>query len=1416
MSPRTRRLRQAIYLPSLLMSLGGLMGCALLIAGLAWASVSTGTQVRSSGETGKRVPVARCGALPVDFLENRGQWPAAIKFGVQHGRVAATFEPKVITLRSPGDQRGSVRLAFESAAPEATVVGEGKLPHHYNFFHGNDPARWRTDVAAFGSVRYRGLYKGVEVLVREESGRLAYDLMLAPEADLQAVVIRSEGTKTLEVAADGALVMETASGKLRQTPPNTWEVLPDGTRRAVECRFRKIDDQHYGFAAPQRDRRLPLVIDPGLEWGTYLGGSNAEILEAVTLARDGSGDIFVGGYMNSPDFPGFSDPNFTPFQNKVFVARLSGDGSSLRWATSLGGWSSQLIYRGLAAAPDGGAALVGENTSPDFPTTPRAFDRTANFKDAFVVRLSASGGLVYSSLLGGSSDDTAYAVGFDPTGAVVVGGNTASSDFPTTPGAFDRTYNAPNAPADGGAHGDIFITRFSLDGSAVTYSTFLGGPSADVLEDMVVDSQGFVTLVGWVTGNNVQTFVTTADAFDRTWNGSQDAILARLKLDGAGPADLKYATLIGGANQDNFFSVKVDPTDPTLVTAGGMSWSDNFPVTPGVFKTTNPRFSDLFESQSAIVTRFRLPAGGPNALVWSTYLGPPGPAANIRATDVAVSAGGQPIVVGLMGDGNYPTTQGAFDRTPEGILNRGGDFIARLSADASQLIYSSFFGGTGGDQDNFLIAPRAAYVGGNTVVVAGTTTSADFPVTSGAFDTTLSPLDGAGSDGFVMRFTTDPNGSGDVTVGTPTPLTPSNGATFPSGTLMVRLQWSAVSDASGIDGYEFQTSGASTFANPTPGVSHIPEIILPPTGTGEQGIGLGTWYWRVRAYDRAGNIGAWSSTSSFTLDAPAAPPSVTFAGSYPATVVGGGSAVGAVYLDRPAPPGGLTVVPVLRYNRNRGYLAPNLPIPVAVPASITVPGGAVSAEFPITTSAVPSTVAVDIITTANGVGPDTILTVTPPGAVATTKLVISPATVSGGHPSTGTITIERPAPPGGLVVSLRTSHPQAAQVPASVTVPAGSQSATFPITTFAVPFEIDSYVDAYSGSSLTRQYIFVKPGGGPTLTSFTLSPPSVSGGTLVTGTITFNGVVPFSTWPAFDDARVSISCSDPNLVGLSPFVTVLSGTSSATFQFTPRSVPTNTTANLIAAYDSVTLSAPLTVSAGPAVTISSVTLNVTAVTGGQGGVGFVNLGAPAPQGGIAVTVSASDPVVYFNAGATVFISEGSTNGMLSFLTQPTSSNSVVSITARYGASNKSASLTVNASTPASNLWVTGVTVSPSSVQGGGTATGTATINAPAASGGAVVQLSTDLGVASVPASVTIPAGATSANFTITTASVSSNTQEKIWGLLNISQAAVLTITPPPAPPPTVSGVSLSPSTVVGGSTSTGTVTLSGADRKSVV
>jgi hypothetical protein len=1357
------------------------MNSALVLGFFVSGLLISGPVYSAAAATPEQSALARPKELPTQFIENQGQWSGESRFIISRGPVTASLEAKGIQLRLRSRRDALVRFAFEGANPEASLEGEGKSTSRLNFYVGNDPNCWRTNVPGFGSVIYRSLYPGVDLRVREESGRIEYDLLLAPGADLDRVVVNCEGARALSTRSDGSMEMEIEGGTLRQTPPRTWEVMADGRKRAVECKFRILGGQRYGFVVPDRDKSLPLVIDPGLEWSTLIGGSFSDQLTTVALARDGSGDIFVGGYMNSTDFPFFTDPNFTPEQNRVFVARLDATGSVLRWATLLGGWHSALVFRGLAAAPDGGVALVGQTVSPDFPTTPGAYQRTAKGEDVFVARLNSSGGLVFSTFLGGFGSEDAYGVGFDPSGSIIVGGTTSSADFPTTPGAIDRTYAEPTNAAEGDAHGDVYLTRFTSDGSAVTYSTYIGGQSADVLEDMVVDSLGYVTIVGWITGHNVEVFPTTSDAFDRTWNGSQDCFLARIKPDGAGAGDLKYSTLIGGSNMDNFYGVAVDPNNPALVTAVGMTWSDNFPVTPGVVDPTNPRFSDLFESQSSIAVRFNLPAGGPGTRIWSTYFGPD-KCADIRATDVAINNAGEPIMVGLMGSRDLATTRGAFDRLPEGELNGGNNFIVRLSADARQAPYVSYFGGSLADSDQFYLSPALAYIGGNTVIVASSTSSIDFPVTEGAFDTTYNSVV-LGSDGYVMRFTAEPDDSGDLTVASPTLVSPPNGVTFGSGSTKARFQWTAVVDPAGIDGYEAELSTNPNFTNAIRLTSHTTEYLYPGAVSGEAGLSLGTWFWRVRAFDYAGNISAWSSANTFSLNVPSAPAAINFMGTYPAAVVGGAPAVGILYLDKPAPAGGAVAKLALRYNQSVGLHAPHLPFPVTIPETVAIPEGALTVLFEISTAPVNSSVAVDIFATINGVGTKNHITVKPPATVDIRDLSITPVNVTGGNPSTGKVTLKDVAPAGGVVVQLTTGHPQAARVPASVTIPEGERSAIFPITTFPVEFDIDTVVRASTAFSTAAKYIFVQPASGLRLNSFTINPNMLSGGMLATGTISLNASAPIGTWPAFDGVFVDISSNRPDIIGLAPFITIYNPDSSGTFTFLARNVPTPTSIVLTAAYDNFVLTAPVTISAGPPVNITSVTVNAPTLIGGHGGIATANLGVPAPSGGIGVTFSASEPDIYFSSDPVAFASQGSTSASVAFIANPVAATKTVNIIASYGNSSASVPVTINPSDGVER-WPTSITLSPRTVVGGNPSTCTVTINTAAPLGGSTIRLSSSHSAATVLSTVIVPQGATSVSFPVNTAAVSANTSVQIWALLNFSMAAALEVTPGAAPPAT--------------------------------
>jgi hypothetical protein len=1323
------------------------------------------------GSTRAGTGPARLDRLPLDFVENRGQWPAAARFVAQKGPLSAVLEPGGIQLSLGTGE--AVRLVFEGAMPSTTLAGEARRPGVYNFYLGDQVERWASNVPAFASVLYRDLYKGVDLRVREDAGRLEYDLLLAAGADLDQVVVRGEGVTGLRVEPDGSLVLDTPNGPLRQTPPRTWTVGDQGEQHMVTSRFRRIDDTRYGFEVPDRKLDQAMVIDPGLEWSTFIGGSADDTIGGVAAARDGSGDVFVAGSTVSTDFPMLADPSMGPnFQNRVFVLRLDAAGSRLVYATFVGGWFWQGVYRALAVNAAGEAAVAGETYSPDFPTTPNAFDRNAEAAEAFAFKLNALGGLAFSTFLGGRFYDSASAVGFDPAGSIVVGGNTSSDDFPTTPGAYDRTYNVPNAASQGGAHGDMFIARVSADGSQLTYGTFLGGPSMDVLEDLAIDPNGFVTVVGWVTGNNVQTFIPTAGAFDTTWNGSQDSAVARLKLDGAGTADLKYATLLGGSNQDNLDGVAFAPSNPALVTVVGDSWSDNFPTTPGVVKPTNPRFSALFESQSGTITRFNFPATGGGSLVWSSYFVTPGPTGE-RVTDVTVNQAGEAIVAGLTSEPDFPTQRGSLDRIQAGTNYRSDAFVARVNLTGTQLLYSTYLGGADSETDSSLISPLVALASGNSVFVASSTNSFDFRTTTG----TVGPTHAGNLDAFVVKLDVTADASGDVTVNPPVLLLPADGAVF-SGTGFAHLQWAPVSDPSGIESYEYQLSSDPAFP---------PEFIFYRGGisdtdafTGEP-LGTTTWFWRVRAADRAGNLSAWSPARTFTLGASNSLPVVSAIGTQPTSVPGGGTATGIVYFNGLIPPGGATVNLFIQNSRAYAGALESAPPPaaVSVPATITAPAGATQVGFPITTTSVNEMTNVDIMASMNGVARNGGFIVTLPATVTPARIEVRPMTLVGGNAGTGKVILSGPAPAGGALVTLQNSHPATAQIPAGVNVPAGATEAEFPINTSPVTTDIDATLTAIRGGVRQSVFLRVRKAGHPPLTSFTVSPTSVASGGSATGTLTFAGPVPAGIWPAALDAFVNIVSSDPNVAGVGGnFGWVAAGASSGTFSIYTQGIPMTRTITLTAHFDGTVMSAPLTVQAAAPVTLTSVTLDPSTVDSSWGGIGRVNIATPAPAGGVLITLGNSNPAA-LTIPANVSIGSGSTQGMFAFTTASSvSSTTTATVTASFGPSTASASVTIQ---PAgARIPLASIAVSPSTVSAGATATGTATLSAPARPGGVVVQLSASNLAAAVPASINVPAGATSANFTVTTSSVSSPTGVILYGLADntgLSQSTGLTINP---------------------------------------
>jgi protocatechuate 3,4-dioxygenase beta subunit len=384
----------------------------------------------------------------------------------------------------------------------------------------------------------------------------------------------------------------------------------------------------------------------------------------------------------------------------------------LLYSTYLGGDSSD-IGNPIAVDGSGSVYVTGETSSSNFPTTMGAFDTTRSGVDAFVSKLNPTGtGLVYSTFLGGSSTDQGFGIAVDGAGSAYVTGVTESSNFPTTVGAFDTTRNGI----------DAFVTKLNATGTApLVYSTFLGGSSTDRGFGIAVDSAGSAYVTGETESNN---FPTTTGAFDTTQNGV-DAFVTKLNATGTTP--LLYSTYLGGSGADRGRGIVVDGAASAYVT--GVTESNNFPTTGGAFDTTQ-------NGVDAFV--IKLNASGSAPLLYSTYLGGSG---TDRGFGIGVDASGSAYITGETDSNNFPTTVGTFDNTQNGV----DAFVTKLNptlVGAASLVYSTYLGGSGADR-GFGIGVD----GSGSAYITGETDSNNFPTTTGAFDTTQN-----GVDAFVTKL----------------------------------------------------------------------------------------------------------------------------------------------------------------------------------------------------------------------------------------------------------------------------------------------------------------------------------------------------------------------------------------------------------------------------------------------------------------------------------------------------------------------------------------------------------------------------------------------------------------------------------------------------------------------------------------
>ena len=605
----------------------------------------------------------------------------------------------------------------------------------------------------------------------------------------------------------------------------------------------------------------------------------------------------------------------------------------------------------------------------------------------------------------------------------------------------------------------------------------------------------------------------------------------------------------------------------------------------------------------------------------------------------------------------------------------------------------------------------------------------------------------------------------------PTLLGPINGAT---SALPLGLSWTHVPNHQDL-GYQVQIATSSSFTTIESAYQVTENQKIVPRLT------AGSKFWRVRS--QLGYIGAteaytaWSATGTFTvLATPLRMAAVTF----PATKFSGGEARGSLDLTGPAPAGGATVT----LTTSHPDLLPELPEFREIVAGessrevLVAPTGFSNSLRGMRVGYVTTPTTVTVTATYNGTSASTAITLLPP-RLNDTPLQLAPLQMTGGAESIGIVDLEVGcfagfcdglAPPGGFGMSLASSSP-AATVPATFTLLEGQGGNSFPIQTSPVTKVTHLTITARAGTATANWRLTLTPAPEPD--SLTLQPASTDNGS--------QGIVriPLSALVGHDQL-VRVTSSNPGVASVPEFATINAATDFGRFNIVTSPVLAPTVVTISVTGGGVTRTADLTVSSSlPALTALSVI--PTSVAGGTNATGTVTLGSAAPSGGVAVSLGSNLPGSA-SVPASVTVPAGATSASFTVTTFPVD-NTTVQLSATLGSVTQFASLGI---TRAAAL--TALSLSPTTVAGGSSSTGTVTLSAAAPSGGTVVTLSDDSIVATTPASVTVSAGSTSRTFTVTTNSVASQTPVTISGASGgVTRSATLTVNPPTPVAPTLQG-----------------------------
>lgn len=660
------------------------------------------------------------GQLPMSFEPNQGQADPEVKY-LARGRgyqVLLTGSEAVLNLR----QSSALRLKLDGARPAGQIIGLNQLPGKTNYFIGSDPATWRINIPNYSRVEYRDVYSGVSLAFYGTQQSLEYDFIVAPGADPHSISMSVEGADKIGLDAQGDMELHIDGEVIYQRNPVIYQNLANGRQQAVTGRYVIKGRNSFGFELGNYDRARPLVIDPVLEYSTYLGGGGDDAGQSIKA--DTEGNAYITGVTAAADFIK-KDPLQSASRGGLdaFITKINSNGTAFIYSTYLGG-SGDDAGNGITVDNSGNAYVVGYTASSDFNTRNPLQSVNRGAPDAFVAKIGPDGSqLLYSTYLGGSGEEIGFAIAVDGVGNAYVTGYTSSNDF---------NIQSPLQPTNRGGT-DAFVAKINPSGSTLSYSTYLGGTGGDLGTGIAVDATGNVYVTGYTTSSDFN----TSNPFQATYRGGLDGFVA--KVNTAGTA-LVYSTYLGGSGDDQCNSVAVDGSGAAYLT--GATESADFPL-------KNPLQPARSGSSDAFVTKIN-PSGA--ELTFSTYLGGTG---SDVGHGIAVDPAGNVYLAGDTTSNNFPT-KNPIQPAVRGVPDA---FIAKLNAAGAEIAFATYLGG--GRADNCY---GIAIDSQNNIYVTGATASLDLNVSNALQSDNLGGLDGfaakIAADGTFFIYSTYLGGSG--------------------------------------------------------------------------------------------------------------------------------------------------------------------------------------------------------------------------------------------------------------------------------------------------------------------------------------------------------------------------------------------------------------------------------------------------------------------------------------------------------------------------------------------------------------------------------------------------------------------------------------------------------------------------------